>query len=223
MKKPVLLLVAALLGLAVLLFAPFFFDGRVLWSQDIGRVYYPVATLLRQVLLNLDPAPLVWNPNLGAGFPLVADGVSTPFYPLHWPLLMLLPPARALTAGLFLGYLGSALAMAAFVRSLGQSRPAAILAGLAYAWSGFAVGHSVHVNVVAGLPFLPLTLLFLERASKGAALRNVTLAGMSWGLLCLGGHPQVALMTAALGTAYGLFRLGPHRAPRRRAGHGRPA
>jgi hypothetical protein len=214
LNKPIVLLLASLVGLAALLFVPFFFDGRVLWSQDIGRVYYPVATLLRQVLLDLDPAPLVWNPNLGAGFPLVADGVSTPFYPLPWPLLMLLPPARALTAGLFLGYLGSALAMAAFVRSLGQSRPAAVLAGQAYAWSGFAVGHSVHVNVVAGLPFLPLTLLFLERASKGASLRNVTLAGASWGLLCLGGHPQVALMTAALGAAYGLSRLGPQSTPR---------
>ena len=223
MKKPVVLLLAALLGLAVLLFVPFFFDGRVLWSQDIGRVYYPVATLLRQVLLNLDPAPLVWNPNLGAGFPLVADGVSTPFYPLHWPLLILLPPARALTAGLFLGYLGSALAMAAFARSLGQSRPAAVLAGQAYAWCGFAVGHSVHVNVVAGLPFLPLTLLFLERASKGAALRNVTLAGRLLGA-AVPGRPSPG--RAHDGRPRGrLWALSPRAAFRRRAapGCGQPA
>jgi Bacterial membrane protein YfhO len=209
LKKPVLLLLAAILGLAVLLFVPFFFQGRVLWSQDIGRVYYPVAALLRNVLLTLDAAPLVWNPNLGAGFPLVADGVSTPFYPLHWPLLILLSPARALTAALFLGYAGSALAMAAFVRALGLSRPAALVASLAYGWCGFAVGHSVHVNVVAGLPFLPLCLLFLERARKASAVRNATLAGLCWGLLCLGGHPQVALMAAGLGSAYGLVRLWP--------------
>ena len=209
MKKPVLLLLGALVGLLVLLFAPFFFEGRVLWSQDIGRVYYPVAALLRQVLLTKDPAPLVWNPHLGAGFPLVADGVSTPFYPLHWPLLVLLPPARALTAALLLGYLGSALGMAAFALTLGASRPAAFVAGLAYAWCGFAVGHSVHVNVVAGLPFLPLSLLLLQRAKKGAPIRHVTLAGVSWGLLCLGGHPQVALMAAALAVGYGLLLLWP--------------
>jgi hypothetical protein len=203
----------ALGALAVLLFVPFFFEGRLLWSQDIGRVYYPVATLLRQVLLTADPAPLVWNPNLGAGFPLVADGVSTPFYPLAWPLLMLLPPARALTAGLFLGYLGSALAMAALARTLGRSWPATMIAAMAYAWCGFAVGHSVHVNIVAGLPFLPMVLFFLERASHGAAIRHVTLAGVSWALLCLGGHPQVALMTGALGVAYALLRLWPRAAP----------
>jgi hypothetical protein len=214
LKKPVFSLVGALVGLAVLLFAPFFFDGRVLWSQDIGRVYYPVAILLRQALVTLDPSPLVWNPDLGAGFPLIADGVSTPFYPLGWPLLILLSPARALTAGLFLGYLGAALAMAALARSLGLSRPAALLAAVSYGWCGFAVGHSVHVNVVAGLPFLPLCLLFLERASRGAAVRNATLAGVSWGLLCLGGHPQVALMTAALAASFGLFRFWPRPANR---------
>jgi hypothetical protein len=214
-------LLAVLSGLAVLLFIPFIFEGRVLWSQDIGRVYYPVAGLLRQVLLTLDPSPLIWNPNLGAGFPLVADGVSTPFYPLHWPLLMLLPPARALTAALFLGYLGSALAMAAFARTLGLGRAAAIVAGQAYAWGGFAVGHSVHVNVVAGLPFLPLCLLWLERATKAAPIRNCTLAGVSWGLLSLGGHPQVALMAAALGVGYGLLRFWPR--PARLGTLGRPA
>jgi hypothetical protein len=214
LKRPARLLLEALLGLAVLPFAPFFFEGRVLWSQDIGRVYYPVATLLRQVLLTLDPSPLLWNPNLGAGFPLVADGVSTPFYPVHWPLLVLLPPARSLTAALFLGYLGSALAMARLARVLGQSRSASAVAGLSYAWCGFAVGHSVHVNVVAGLPFLPLTLLFLERVRTGPAIRHITLAGISWGLLCLAGHPQVALMTAAFAVAYALLRLWPDRVSR---------
>ncbi len=203
------------MGLAVLLFAPFFFEGRVLWSQDVGRVYYPVAILLRQVLVTLDLSPLVWNPNLGAGFPLIADGVSTPFYPLQWPLLILLSPARALTAGLFLGYLGSALAMAALARNLGLSRPAALVAGLSYGWCGFAVGHAVHVNVVAGLSFLPLCLLFLERARRGAPVRNVTLAGVSWGLLCLAGHPQVALMAAALAASFGLLRFWPRPAPRK--------
>jgi len=212
LKKPVLLLLAAILGPAFVVFVPFFFEGRVLWSQDIGRVYYPVAALIRKVLLTMDPGPLVWNPNLGAGFPLVADGVSTPFYPFHWPLLIALSPARALTAALLLGYVGSALAMAAFVRTLGQSRPAALVASLAYSWCGFAVGHSVHVNVVAGLPFLPLCLLFLERARKAAAIRNIVLAGVSWGLLCLGGHPQVALMAAVLGSTYGILRLWPGRA-----------
>lgn len=206
-------LLAALVGLSVLLFIPFFFEGRVLWSQDIGRVYHPVATLLRQALLTFDLWPLVWNPYLGAGFPLVADGVSTPFYPLHWPLLVLMPPARALTAALFLGYLGSALSMAAFARTLGLSRSAAVLAGQAYAWCGFAVGHSVHVNVVAGLPFLPLSLLFLERARISAAIRHTTLAGVCWGLLCLGGHPQVALMAAGLGIGFGILRLWPRPAP----------
>jgi hypothetical protein len=195
--------------MAVLLFVPYFLEGRVLWSQDIGRVYFPVATVLRRVLLTADASPLLWNPNLGAGFPLVADGVSTPFYPLAWPLLMLLSPAPALTAGLFLGYLGSAVAMAALARTLGRSWAATMIAAVSYAWCGFAVGHSVHVNVVAGLPFVPLVVLCLERAGHGAAIRHATLAGVSWGILCLGGHPQVAVMAGALGGGYGLLRLWP--------------
>jgi hypothetical protein len=204
-------LAAALLAVAVLLFLPFLFEGRVLWSQDIGRVYYPVAHLLRETLATGDPSRLWWCPELGAGFPLVADGVSTPFYPPHWPLLLLLHPARALTAALFASYLAAGLAMAAFARTLGLGAAAAAVAGLVYAWSGFAVGHSVHVNVVAGVPYLPLVLLFLEKASRGAALGNVTLAGACFGAQCLGGHPQVALMTAALGGGYALLRFWPPR------------
>ena len=111
--------------------------------------------------------------------------------------------------------------MAAFVRTLGLGHAPAAVAGLVYAWSGFAVGHSVHVNVVAGLPFLPLTLLFLERAARAAPLRNVALAGLSFGLQCLGGHPQVALMSAALGVGYALVRLWPPRMSAR--GLARPA
>jgi hypothetical protein len=205
------LLSAALVALALLLFAPFLLGGRVLWSQDIGRVYYPVAGLLREALLSGDLSRLVWCPEIGAGFPLVADGVTTPFYPPHWPLLVLLHPARALTAALFVAYLASGLAMAAFVRTLGLGPAAAALAGFVYTWSGFAVGHAVHVNVVAGLPFLPLTLLFLERAARAAPLRNITLAGLSLGVQCLGGHPQVVLMSAALGAGYALVRLWPPR------------
>jgi hypothetical protein len=205
------LLYAALGAVAVLLFVPFLLEGRVLWSQDIDRVYYPVASLLREALRTGGLSRLLWCRELGAGFPLVADGVTTPFYPPHWPLLVLLHPARALTAALFVGYLASGLAMAAFARTLGLGRAAAAVAGLVYAWSGFAVGHAVHVNVVAGLPFLPLMLLFLERAGRAAPLRNVTLAGLSFGLQCLGGHPQVALMSVSLAAAYGLLRLWPSR------------
>ena len=73
------------------------------------------------------------------------------------------------------------------------------------------MGHAVQVNVVAGLPFLPLTLLFLERAARATPLRNVTLAGLSLGTQCLGGHPQVVLMSAALGAGYALVRLWPAR------------
>ena len=54
-------------------------------------------------------------------------------------------------------------------------------------------------------------LLFLERAARAAPLRNVALAGLSFGLQCLGGHPQVALMSAALGVGYALVRLWPPR------------
>ncbi len=196
----------------LLLFGPFLVGGRVLWGQDIGRVYYPITALLQRVLRTGDVSPLLWNPDLAAGFPLVADGAATPFYPPQWALLLCFTPERALTAGLLLAYLGAALAMAGFARALGLRRPAAAVAGLVYSCSGFAIGHSVHVNVVAGLPFLPLVLLCLERSAKAATRRHVTLAGLAWGVLCLGGHPQVAAMTAALGVGYALFRFWPARA-----------
>jgi hypothetical protein len=202
-------LAAGLVGLALALFAPLF-QGQVLSSQDIARVYTPIAALLGASLRSFDLSRLVWNPDLGAGFPLVADGAATPFHLPLWPFVVALPPDQALTATLLFGYAAAACAMAAFARALGRSVAAAAVAGVGYAWGGFAVGHVVHVNIVAGLPFLPLVLLGLERArTSPTPMRPAVLAGLAWGFLCLGGHPQVALLTASTGLAYAAFRFWP--------------
>jgi hypothetical protein len=207
------LLVSALVGPVLLLFAPFFFQGQVFTSQDIARVYLPIAARLRESLITADFSRLVWSPELGAGFPLIADGATTPFYLPHWLLLLTLSPERALTAALALAYAGSALAMGAFARGLGLSRQAAVVAGIGYGLCGFAVGQGVHVNVVAGLPYLPIALWCVERAAAASPVRYAVLAGLALGLQCLGGHPQVALMTAALVTAMALWRLRSRTAP----------
>ena len=151
----------------------------------------------------------------------MADGVTTPFYPPHWPLLVLLHPARALTAALFVAYLASGLAMAAFVRTLGLGPSAAAVAGFVYTWSGFAVGHAVQVNVVAGLPFLPRDVALPGAGGPRRATAQRHAGGLEPGRAVPGGHPQVVLMSTALGAGYALVRLWPPRMSAR--GLARPA
>ena len=159
---------AAPLGLLIALpFAPILL-GRVVWSSDIAKVYHPAAVVIREAIRTRSIDRLLWNPDIAAGFPLVADGAFGVCNPVTWILAALVDPARVPSLTLVLGYLFAALALRAFVRALGCSEQAALLASVAFAFSGFAVSHVVHPNIVLGLGFLPLlTLVVHQTPTRG--------------------------------------------------------
>ena len=146
-----------------------------------------------------------WDPYPAGGTALGAVPDASLLSPLTLPYLVLptwYAPAVAKLAELVV----SAGGMLLFLRRRGLSRPAAALAGMAYASSGFLVvwTHWPHPTVAAFVPALFWTVerWLQERDGISAGLVAAVVAAMA-----LGGFPAVTAYAAVAVGVYALLRL----------------
>jgi hypothetical protein len=143
-----------------------------------------------------------WDPHQFSGSPYWSNGSGAPLFPLHLlfaalPLQIgwvLLPWLRIVIGGC------GAWAVA---RELGASRPAALLAALAYPLSGMITSFVLFPmgNTHALVPWV---LLAVERLASGrGSWPGLAMAG---GLQLLGGHPETPVFTALIAGVYLLVR-----------------
>src|SRR5580693_7298184 len=107
-----------------------FFQADTLLEQ------LPFHALVRQRLLDGE-APL-WSHELGTGQPLLGNGQSAPFAPLHL-LALSRPPLRALTLAAAWQVLLGLLLAHALLAALGAGRAGAALGAVAFALSTYAI------------------------------------------------------------------------------------
>ncbi len=147
-------------------------------------------------------APL-WNPDILAGAPLLADGLSAACYP---PVLfeLLLPDATAqdLRVWLHLVLAGVGAAMLAWL--LGASAAGGLVAGAVAMLSAFPVCRLLHPHawVYAWTPWLAWALLRVARG-RGGALP----VALTWAAMLLAGHPQTAVHGGLFAGLLGLATL----------------
>ena len=163
----------------------------------------------------------LWNPYTFAGVPFLAAGQYGVLYPLG-VLFYLMPPERAygwFTAlHLFIGAIGAYL----FLRVIGGGRIGGVVAGLAFAFSGFVVVSFLWPQVVSTLVWLPLLLAFVElivRSQEAAYARPprhsevrgagllVALGGLAVGIQFLAGHLEMSFYILFTLLFYGAARL----------------
>lgn len=184
--------VVALAALAVWLWitVPLALGWKTLYFRDVFTTHVPMkafgAAELRQGRI---PA---FNPTWGLGQPFRGNPNDLPFYPGNL-LYLVLPFWSAFNLHYALHWLLAALGMAALARGLGLSPPAALVAGLAYAGSGWVLTGLSFYNLLAVTAWWPLVLLGAVRGGR----RGIALGGIACGLALLGGEP----VTAALGIA----------------------
>lgn len=183
-----LLVAGAALALWLWAAVPLALGQRTLYFRDVFTTHLPVkafgADELRQGQI---PA---FNPTWGLGQPFRGNPNALPFYPGNL-LYLVLPFWSAFNLHYALHWLLAALGMAALARELGQSRPAALVAGLTYAASGWILTGLSFYNLLAVSAWWPLVLLGAARGGR----RGVALGGIACGLALLAGEP----VTAALG------------------------
>ncbi|HET9225524.1 MAG TPA: hypothetical protein VFR31_02580, partial [Thermoanaerobaculia bacterium] len=117
---------------------------------------------------------------------------ALPFYPGN-VLYLILPFWSAFGAHFALHWLIALATMYALARGVGLERPAALLAGITYAGSGWMVSALTFYNLLAVAAWWPLVLLGAVRGGR----RGIALGGIACGLALLGGEP----VAAALGLA----------------------
>jgi hypothetical protein len=169
---------------------------------DSALVFQPFLQHTREVLPHL---PL-WNPEIGAGRPYLANAQSAIFSPFSWPAYVLpfwwsLGVIAALK--LFLGALG------AFVlgRLFGMRFGGALLTGLVFAFGTFFVLWLAWplTNI---FPLIPWLLVLAELAVRRPT--PLVAAGLAGGvaLTFFGGHPESSFHTIVMTALFFVVRLG---------------
>ncbi len=202
---PDLCIVAGLLLLPLLFFAPVTIGGRTLIPADnlyqfepwlsardaVGAPEIPHNALLSDLVLqnyqwksfirqSLDSGIIpLWQPNQFAGTPFLAAGQHAALYPFSI-IYHLMPLPRAygwFTVSQF--WLAGAL-MYLFVRGLGLRRVAGAVAGVAYQFSAFFIVSVVFPMMIAGAAWLPLLLMMIEFVIQRRPLRGARPATAPW-------------------------------------------
>ncbi len=154
----------------------------------------------------------LWDPYLWGGQSLIGQAQPGTAYPLNW-ILYSLPLGNGHIHKSYLHwYLALIHALAALFcyalcRDLDRSRMASLIAGAAFALSG-AVGNTDWPQMLNGMIWAPLVLLFLFRAVRGRRpLLSAALSGFFLGMSWLSGHHQVPIFLSYAMAGVWLFFL----------------
>jgi hypothetical protein len=143
----------------------------------------------------------LWTPGVYMGYPLLAEGQAGLFYPPNLLLFGSLPSLAAFNVSMLLPFIIAALGAFVLARELGAGAAGALLAGLAYALSGFFVVHVKHKSMVDAACWIPALLWLVERGLKrsdGALLGLGAVMGAQW----LTGAPQIAYYATGMTVLY---------------------
>ncbi|HWJ55211.1 MAG TPA: hypothetical protein VNR90_03320, partial [Vicinamibacterales bacterium] len=164
---------------------------------DVPMLVYPFLAFVRERLLD-GHLPL-WTASLNGGQPFLAAYQAAVFSPLTWTAL-LVPLPQATVAIALLRLLVGGVGFFVFIRGLGLSRGAAVVAGTAYLLNPFSVIWLEHPP--GGVPpWLPWMLHAATRAADGRRFGPAGFA-VATALVLLGGHPHTGLFCVAFGAAW---------------------
>jgi hypothetical protein len=173
---------------------PFALGERTLLQRDVFTTHLSYKWFGAQELAaGRVPATI---PGWALGQPFAGNPNALPFYPGN--LLYLVLPFWSAFNLHYLGHLLLAFfGMRALARALGQRQEAAVMAGLAYAGSGYAVTLLTFYNLLTVAAWVPVALTGLVRGGR----RGTVIAGLAGGMALLGGEPitgALALPVAAV-------------------------
>lgn len=181
------------------IFAPDAATGAgVFWHHDLKHHHYPwrewAATQWQEGTVPW------WSSGAANGFPLLAEGEGGFLYPPTMLLFTLLPGGLALDWSILGHQVWAALGMWAFLHGRGLRGVAPLFGGLAWAWSGFLVSHTLYLGMQNGLAWLPW-------AMWGASTRRPAWVALSIAMMGLAGHPQAAAFGGLLLAVYAVATL----------------
>lgn len=171
-------------------FAPVLFTGRLLAPGDATIFYLPA----------FRSSHALWETQIGAGFPLAADGGSQRFYPLA-------AVASALgwwNALVVAAYVIAASATFGLVFELTRCAIGSLLSGLIVGMSAYLIIHLPHLTYIHAVAWVPLMLWAFERLRRRRSPWWCLVAALAVALGAVAGHPQPFVYGLSLAVAYAI-------------------
>jgi hypothetical protein len=196
-----LLAVAALVSITLAFYHGLWLPGLVLLKRDAFRFYLPIKQYLIE-RLSAGELPQ-WFPYDGLGRPGIGTTVTGVFHPFTM-LYTLFPVPDAYRASTLLSCLLAAFGAFMLGRMLALSRTGALVAGLAFALSGYVVSLTDNLLFLYSICLLPLFCAALEKALRDSRAWTAVPAAI-WATVFLIGDVQtgyyyifIALLWTAL-------------------------
>ncbi len=207
-RKQFVLVTALFVGLAVL------FMHRVLWppvgqalaGNDIRSLFVPWWTFAREAVGH-GRFPF-WDLAQFSGYPFLSNPQVALFYLPTW-LALILPVRLGISWYVLLHLVIAGVGMFYYVRFVSRSEGGALLAALAFAFSGFMAARiwAGHVGLIAVHSWLPWMLLALAWSVRRKTAWAGIWAGLPFALAVLAGHTTSLLYVGLIWAAFGLFLI----------------
>ncbi len=170
---------------------------------DLVSFYYPMhAFAAGEVSAGRLP---FWNPHLFSGAPHLANFQSATLYPPNLIAYLLSDPFSyaAMERLALLHFLLASVGVYWLARAIGVTRPAAVLSGAVFAYSGFLVAHLGHYSILATAAWAPWILAAIVATVRLGSWPAALAGTLALASGVLAGHQPTLLMTltAALGVA----------------------
>lgn len=179
------------------------------FASDIFNGELPGRALIGQLLAS-GHWP-IWTTQLCSGLPLA----GSPADPLGLALFSALPPAPALDLYVIALLLVAAHGTFTLARRFGADTTGAVLAGLAFAGSGYIACQLKHLAIIATVVWLPVGLLLIDGVFDRDAVHRRGVRAAFFGLVfaqqVLAGFPQSAYICALVYGSFSLYRALEHR------------
>jgi len=169
------------------------------WTSNLG-VRVLVGRMIAQGQFPL------WNPYIFAGMPLLAAIYPGALYPPNW-LFAVLQPGAAINVVEITSYHLALFGAYLFARRIGIGRLGAVVTGVTFSFSGFAIIHLAHTHRITAVVWLPWILLAVEELYRRASWLWITLGAVCVALQVFAGEPQMTFYTMLLCGAWVIFSL----------------
>jgi hypothetical protein len=189
-----------------LFFAVFFHKGLLTGTfYTIGDQFVELHPLRRVAwdMIRQGAAPL-WTPYIFSGYPLLSMAQNGLGYPLTWGYLFL-PSQWAEQINVLAPFLLAPIFTYLYVRALGKSRLAGILAGLCFGYGGFMASWMTNGLMTNAVMWLPLVLIPILKASNSRFIPCLLGAFAAYLMSVLNGTGQGFVWVGVTALAYGFY------------------
>ncbi len=202
----------AILSLAlwhIFFFFPLASGQQVLDNGDISRFSFPAGLEFAKSLAQRR-LPL-WEPAMGAGFPLLAEGNLSALYPPNVFLYRLFPIHLAISYEILFHLISLSMGMFFLCRAWQLGTGGALFAGLVLGFNGFTLAHLQHLSLLAAASWMPWMLFFqfewqhARSQGRRAWIYWFLADSAAVGLALLSGFPQIAALDLLALVTWGII------------------